>query len=477
MVFAKGICCADDSFHAHVAKNLANGLGFSSTVNLGEAQYSVRLFDPLLGTGPAVILPAALVIKLVGAAYWAPGAAAVGIWSLLLVAIAFTVLRLFGNPGGMALAAVTIFSFFFLFFIYHFEQWYALLGEIPSAFLIVLAVLVYFRRESKWNFFLAGVFFALAGLSKIVSVLMFGAFCLFVFLVQAAQYRRDRKTMARTIVGVFGPMLAGFATPFLLFELWKFTSLGLAGYRNYWAQWLDYIAEDGVSANSGVLATLVDRIGLVKNRFGFFLPAAWIVLIAVGWVLRTERKLFQVFAALVFLAAVYSVYWIYLSIGWPRYFIIGLVIIIFAFGLPFLSQQRRMEWKVIYAAVMIFFAVFASRNYNVFFPFENIRLYQPGAQMLALLDLNDLLAPQLEMKPFLTQGWAASADIEYILPASLNFTSEWDSDFRFDRPFLIAANSQFLSASDARFEQITAACDVRMVGVYLYAECPQQAVP
>ena len=159
MVFSRGICCADDAFFAEVAKNLAIGLGYSTTTQPNELNYWIYLFDPTVTTGSILILPTAFLIKLVGNTYWAPGLVMVSFWSILLL-----IIGRFANKFSSNKANVIIATFFFLFLsyfllIYHYEQWYALLGEIPSALFIILAIMVYFEGDENRYPIITGILF------------------------------------------------------------------------------------------------------------------------------------------------------------------------------------------------------------------------------------------------------------------------------------------------------------------------------
>ena len=83
-----GVHCFDDALNATVAKNLAAGLGYGSTLASGE----LRPFDLSITTGPTVILPAALGIAVAGNRPWVPGTTLVLLWSTLMVVL-YVILR------------------------------------------------------------------------------------------------------------------------------------------------------------------------------------------------------------------------------------------------------------------------------------------------------------------------------------------------------------------------------------------------
>ena len=72
----------DDAFIATAAKNLAMGAGYSSSY------HGIDRFDPEISTGPVIVLPTALLIRLLGNEYWVPGLAiTLLIWATLLLLI------------------------------------------------------------------------------------------------------------------------------------------------------------------------------------------------------------------------------------------------------------------------------------------------------------------------------------------------------------------------------------------------------
>jgi hypothetical protein len=79
----------DDSQNSLLAKNLARGQGYVSLYGwtYPDGYYSVRNPFPYdITTGPALIVPAALFIRIFGNQYWAPGLTVVVLSLVLLLA-------------------------------------------------------------------------------------------------------------------------------------------------------------------------------------------------------------------------------------------------------------------------------------------------------------------------------------------------------------------------------------------------------
>jgi hypothetical protein len=57
-----------------VAKNLAWGFGYSTSLGLSDAKFALVRFDVHITTGPPIILPVSAVIRIFGNRFWVPGA-------------------------------------------------------------------------------------------------------------------------------------------------------------------------------------------------------------------------------------------------------------------------------------------------------------------------------------------------------------------------------------------------------------------
>lgn len=89
-VVSDALCCADDSYFAITARNVAIGLGYAHSYPQFQTHPGERIpFDPGVTIGPALVYPVAAAIRVFGAEPWVPGAAtAVLIAALFLAAIA-----------------------------------------------------------------------------------------------------------------------------------------------------------------------------------------------------------------------------------------------------------------------------------------------------------------------------------------------------------------------------------------------------
>jgi hypothetical protein len=471
MVFSRGVCCADDAYAAVIAKNLTHGLGYSSTVQEARAAYSITMFDPRIGVGPTIILPAAFVIALVGNTYWAPGVAIVLLNSILLLSNGFLLHKVFPERTGFTSVVLVFFILAYAWMVYHMEQWYALLGEVPAALLILLAILVFLLRESRANLFISGVLFSLATLAKLIALLPFASFMLFIALNLLWTHRKNINRVVKPLVFDFGTVLLGFLIPYMLFEFWKILSLEIPGYIEYWSRYIKYVTEKGRGVSGGSLSIALSRLEIIQNRFGIYYPAILGLMMGLGIALRKDSQLLRFFYLILIISVPYGVYWFLFSTGWPRYFIIALILKMVFLSVPFMSPKMLLGGKLFYSLVLVLLISLGMNKISPVYPFRGIELYQPTSNVIALVEAGAQLSTQLDRTPFLTQWWATSADLEYILDQEHNFTTYWDPKAKQVEKAIIAVNTKFILSKDEVHKRLLNHCVVTQFGQYLVGDC------
>lgn len=472
LVFANGVCCGDDAYHAIIAKNLSGGLGYASTIQDSSVSFQKKLFDPRIGVGPTIILPASLVIKIVGNTYWAPGLTIVLIWSTLLLAIGFLLNNFPIEKRNLLIFVSSFFYFSLTILAYHFEHWYALFGEIPAALLIILATLISLKDKiSRMSLFTTGFVFSLAFQTKQIALLSFVSFCLFLlfhclFLNNLTIKAKFQKLLQWMIFLSFG-----FFTPIILIEIWKITALGPSNYINFWKEYWSFFLEKGQNKPQISWIQFVNRLILINKRFGIFLPVYVIIFIISGLELKNDKKIFPIYSSLIIMVFLYSFYWIFFSIGWPRYYLICVMIIIFVLGIPLISGKIGDGKKIFYIFLLISLSLYNIANINIDYPFKNHRLFSPTEYTKSLLSMSNLLSNETKQKPYITQWWGTAADLEYLSDSSLNFTTFRDPNIKLEKPFFLVINTKFLIESDPDFLQLLKRCETENLGQFTYGIC------
>ena len=69
--------------------------------------------------------------------------------------------------------------------------------------------------------------------------------------------------------------------------------------------------------------------------------------------IRHDRALVRLFVVLVNVVVVHSLWWLFLSIGWPRYFIFALPVIAFIFALPLLVAAPDRRARPVYILLLL----------------------------------------------------------------------------------------------------------------------------
>jgi hypothetical protein len=471
-VFSVGVGCADDAYHAVIAKNLASGLGYTSTIQDGSAAFTALQFDPRVGVGPTIIFPASVIIRIFGNTYWAPGLANVTLWSLLCVGIGL-LMRKYQSGVGLSLATLSFFYLGFALMTFHFEQWYALLGEIPSALLIILSVLLFFHDGSRLCQFLSGIAMSLAVQAKLLSLLAFMVFLLVLAIFHALD--RSKKMPDRLSEFIHGVIYlsAGFIIPVIAFEIMKFFGLGPSGYMNNWRSYLSFINNKGVNQSQALSlhALYKGRAAIIYERFGVALQSVPFMLAFAGLLVSSNKKLWRIYIVFVSMIIFYLLWWIFISIGWGRYFIIPLILIIAAVSLPFFVLYPR-KWLWLYFMLLVIWPAGTWDRLAHPFSLMDSGYFMPTKRTEALLKTSNILSRADAGERVLTQWWATAASLEYMSDSHLISTTYRDEAHKHTTPYWIAADTLFVDPNDKDFSELCNHCrGLRKVGDYLVGKC------
>ena len=202
----------DDAFIATAAKNVAMGAGYSSSY------HGIDRFDPEISTGPVIVMPTALLIRLLGNQYRVPGLAiTIAIWAPLLL-LTGRMRRLGGrwHALGTAITAAGLIVFS--------TNEFGLLGELPAVFLNVLAFawLADDSRSDKTSGLCAGIALGLAIYAKLTVAIALPAVLLVPWLVPALKGAGGE---ARSWRARIGWCCAGLALPVVAWQIFQLSEL------------------------------------------------------------------------------------------------------------------------------------------------------------------------------------------------------------------------------------------------------------
>ena len=431
--FTNGLCCADDAAIAVTAKNVANGTGYASSVSFFGAS-RVTLFDAPISTGPTLVLPAALLIRIVGNTPWAPGAAAATVSFVVLLIVFLVLKRWLGATRSLLFVTLFLVLSYFVSAV-GLVQWYGLLGEIPAALLtIAAAALLVSVGTTPRNPLLAGLLLGASLNSKSLALLA-GVPVVALFALRSLLLRRadPGKWSSRPLL-----VIVGYLTLPGLFEMWKLSVLGWPGYLDNVRQWWHFFRfTSGGNQSTGVHSLSVN-LSLFTKAFGFH-AAVLFVVVAVAAVIvlagrsPTRRLLKDLLidpVAFFFtsLAAASAV-----NLGWfflagpdnPRYALIGVSCAVAAVTTVVLSARNRL---VIGLTVAVAIAVLFGSVARVVSPVRSLQA--SGWHETERLQHLRRAAAYLEQHPgqqrYIGSWWASVADLEYMLPTVHNFDSPVD---------------------------------------------------
>jgi hypothetical protein len=325
-----GLSYFDDAEMALVAQSLAHGTGYSTSPEADITE--MTQFQPGISAGPTLILPCATLLKLFGTKEAVPGLSALLVWATILT---FLFLRIGRHVTGSSfLLGITFFLLLVLAtFVWRFGAWYAFLGEVTAAALLLLGhwILAMEKLSSKW-LSLSGLCLGLAVQAKYLAA--FGTIGAIVILFFRWQYSRDE---AKLSLGKVAIWLTGCLAPTAVFELWKLTELGSYGYSANWAAFLALAKLQGLnSGNHEILEMLRQRITVLRDNFLINVPAFVLFFFASLFVVirRIRQNWTWLFLGLLLSFFSLALYWTFFSIGLPRYLVIAMALVCFALSVP-----------------------------------------------------------------------------------------------------------------------------------------------
>lgn len=459
LAISRPLCCADDAAHAVIAKNVAWGHGYANSLGHNTDVFAFRRFDPVIGTGPTIILPAAVAVAVFGNGPSVPGLTAIALWAALCLCL-YSVARVL-EPRRAVPAALCFLVMCFVLSPFNAPQWFALLGEVPTALLVVLAYAMLVRSRSAADDAAAGLVMGLSLAAKLLSLI-------YVAPALAFLAYRDRRLGAPQAGRTCARFLMAVAAPLAMFEIWKAATLG-ANYFASLGELVRFISATGIApGEQSVLGRAGSRLDGFRDRYGIPLPLLLFAAGLAGWlVMRSAnsgvRALFVLGCAG---AAIHVIYWVLLSNGNPRYAFSTVLILAALISLGLLATGSRSASAAFTVFLAACLAVPAGRTpfYLTFFSSAALSGEPAPAQKAA-----EFLDRERNGRAVLTQWWATAAALEYASREVWIF----DSYSRNRVPLrgsgtLIAYSKHFLLGADADFAAAIKECGPPVLAVDPY---------
>jgi hypothetical protein len=330
-----GLTSADDAWFALVAKSVASGQGYGTPIT----SETFVPYDPAIGSGPVLLLPAALFIRLFGPLDWLPGLTALILFVGQLGLLTFLLGRRFGWIAG----AATVGSATLLLSIAVSYDWFigALLGEPTTLGYLLIAALLLNRLPSRNGAVIAGGVLSLAFLTK--QIALFGALGIVGAWIVTCVI--ERIPLATVMLRTAAMAAAGAILP-ALFELSKLWTLGPPGYRSLWKTAVKFTKEQAVGAGdpasrwSEFLRVLRDSYWISPLLLVLFCLAGLVAIVLAirrGGARPGERVAFLLWSG----AVAHLAYTGFVSILWVRYFWVGAGLGCFAVAAFLLESTPR----------------------------------------------------------------------------------------------------------------------------------------
>lgn len=318
----------DGAMNLEVASSIANGDGYRRSYAQREA------FPPEIQTGAPYILPAAAAFRIWGVAIPQAQVVNIAYFAMLLA----TTLLLVARTGSRELALFAACTVAVVPGMLEFG--FRGYGEIPAIAWVFSATAVFYGDRSRRPLataFVAGVFLALAVITKTVMLIGVGALCLCAILEWACSPGGQRKLHAKRM----GALSAGGVLTLVAMESWRAAALGGA---NVWAGWWaaqmsGIFRQAGVSNGFADTSTnLLEKLGLHLHhlsqdyRFAMWATILWLVLLClavVATLLRSPRRAGKWSTLTILVAAlVYMAWWLLVTPtakAWHRRIIDGMI--------------------------------------------------------------------------------------------------------------------------------------------------------
>jgi hypothetical protein len=445
--FSAGISHADDAYMAIGAKNLARGYGYSSSLP-PDGSYGLAWFPAGYTTGPVLVFPTALMIKLSGNAPWVPGVTAAIVNTFLLILLAWLVVRAAGTDG-IPFLSVWLLMMYNLSAGSFFEHWNSMLGEVPAALSGLIGLLIYIQApEKRSSIYLASLAFGLAFMSKMVSVLGFIPLVAW-WLIQLVADKADRQRRAFELFSGLG----FFLLPFLVFDAYKLSVLGFDAYlKNYsdffnaFSQWHQVSSTGQPGASVFSFETIISRFRSVCEVLGISplaMMLSFLALLIISFRLSAGSRFRNLMFLLTAGTLVHFSWWLLLSSGRVRYFLIGLIFYFTAIAVLLLLETPRIL-KVV--AVIVLLLTFSKAPDRLKGPvtFATRTHFKYSAQVKNMMKTAGFLKSRTDLRPFVYSWWANAADLDYTLPTVVNFKRiDYLTPADFTRELLLVRNKKW----------------------------------
>ena len=297
----------DEGVHIHVPETLVRYGEYADRSSDG-----FRYFGPTLGVGPTVMVPIAAAFKVFGIGLL-QARLVIALYLLAALAMFYLLGRRFGSTGFAAAAGALLIVAPSVAFV---ETGRQVLGEVPGFFFLLAAFLVWFSAwKGSWvGLSWAGILMGAAAVTKYQNLVVLAPTLGLAFLANAFYYR-----IAKHRVFIWpGIVLAA------VFALWQAARLSTCPQTS--AENLAALREATAGA-AAVFSPDAMRRGLRELiSFGTYGGSLLIALVYGAFCSLARDRRSQQWGTLLLFIVVNLVWYVFASIGWPRYAFAGLAL-------------------------------------------------------------------------------------------------------------------------------------------------------
>jgi hypothetical protein len=480
----------DDAFIATAAKNVAMGAGYASSY------HGIDRFDPEISTGPAIVVPTALLISILGNRYWVPGLAiTMAIWATIFLLMGR--LRRLGGRWhhlGIAVTAAGLIVFG--------TNEFGLLGELPAVFLAAFAFAL-LADESVTDLkggLGAGFALGLAIYAKLTVAIALPAVLLMPWLLPASGRAGGGEGSWRRRAGW---LFAGLALPVVAWQIFQLSELSwsLTAWAGVKSRQLAFLI--GTQSLSGIgqvqEASSIAQV-LLQNAShnaaalaGYFgggwrlVPAAAAFALAFRLTMASPRVPAAAKRASLYLACaigLHLAWWLFLSpTGWYRHLLPAILYATVLGGLLAASVMNlsRRAGSAVVAGLCLSVALIMPVWYPQSGDFPRVfRLdFERDPRLAALLQTRDdvIKLQQDESTILVGCGWWVPRDLEYVLPGVNNFQDcfRLRPEETASKRILLVRNEFYNWDKQPILDRYQQTCDARIVyrrEPFVISECP-----
>jgi hypothetical protein len=412
----------DNALLATAAKNFAFGHDYATSF------HTVKKFDPGISTGPTIIMPVALFIKVFGNKYWAPSLAG----SLIIIILLLIVLWLPSKLGLSSIKHQCYCLLVLLFIVCYVSRgweylWASLCGDVPSALFAIIATMLLFSSNtpSVWRSLIAGLVAGAAFLTKtmaafnMIVLLMLLPVWLFLIHKDRLSWKKAQLYMVIFVVGM--------AILPVSFEAYKKASLSVQDYKVLRVEARKFFYEAG----SGIaqIQAATSRLDYIKNNIqehnrafadytgGTFSCFILLIIILLAFAGSLGKSSLHFISYVLLLSSLAQFIWweCIANQAWIRYLYLALIFLIVAISI-LITQVKKPALRIAIICLCVIFFIPTLDSFKTRFPERHYN----KERFASLLKAVDFMKVNNNYR-YLGAGQWASWELEYLLPGVNNF--------------------------------------------------------